>query len=61
MKLYTSLILILFFVSKAYTQIDSTANIFVGIQPKWAHTIIDSSAIGYKSSTGMNYFEKKYY
>lgn len=57
MKLYTSLIIILFFVSKAYTQIDSTANIFVGIQPKWAHTIIDSSAIGYKSSTGMNYFE----
>ncbi|MCC7025521.1 MAG: T9SS type A sorting domain-containing protein [Saprospiraceae bacterium] len=56
MKLYTSLIIILFFVSKAYTQIDSTANIFVGIQPKWAHTIIDSSAIGYKSRTGMNYF-----
>lgn len=39
-----------------FSQKDVLADIFVNNQPIWSHAAIDSSAIGYKGRTGMDYF-----
>ncbi len=36
-------------------QIDQLGDIFIGKQPIWSHVSIDSTAIGYKGRTGMDY------
>ena len=49
-------ILSLYTLQNLSSQIDPLGDVFLNSQPIWSHVAIDSSAIGYKGRTGMDYF-----
>ncbi|MBK9108410.1 MAG: T9SS type A sorting domain-containing protein [Saprospiraceae bacterium] len=53
---YVSFIVHLLSFTSLFGQRDPLADIFSNKQPIWAHAAMDSSAIGYKGRTGMDYF-----
>jgi hypothetical protein len=50
------LILSLHFIQSLHSQIDPLGDVYLNSQPIWSHVAIDSTAIGYKGRTGMDYF-----
>ncbi|MBP9210250.1 MAG: T9SS type A sorting domain-containing protein [Saprospiraceae bacterium] len=55
------LIFYLYTIQDLFSQIDPLGDVFLNSQPIWSHVAIDSSAIGYKGRTGMDYFSLSEY
>ncbi|MEP7197720.1 MAG: T9SS type A sorting domain-containing protein [Saprospiraceae bacterium] len=56
MKRVSILLLILFTKNISYSQQDPNDNVFTIQKPIWSHVAIDTTAIGYKGRTGMDFF-----
>lgn len=56
MKIYSITILLFYLCNELKSQIDPLGDVFLNSTPIWSHVAIDSSAIGYKGRTGMDYF-----
>ncbi|MBK9220508.1 MAG: hypothetical protein IPO16_00095 [Saprospiraceae bacterium] len=55
-QILITFIFFLLFVNFTKSQIDPLGDIFLNHQPLWSHAAIDSSAIGYKGRTGLDYY-----